>query len=88
LRALDIPIAPFNLKVLFTWMPRWFAVFYWQRALQTSVGTLAMAPHANAARDEMRLVAMDILKVLKTSSVPTPTLVRLLAFLDVSASIE
>ncbi len=85
LQALGIPIAPTNLKVLFTRMPRWFAVSYWQRALQTPVGTLAIAPHANAARDEMRQVALDILKVIQTSSAPIPTLVRLMTFLDIPA---
>jgi 2-dehydropantoate 2-reductase len=85
LQALGIPIAPTNLKVLFTWMPTWFAVSYWQHALQTPVGTLAIAPHANAARDEMRQVALDILKVLQSSSAPIPTFVRLMTFLNIPA---
>ena len=41
-----------------------------------------MAPHANAARDEMRQVARDIMAQLQTSSVSTPTLSHLLTFLD------
>ena len=83
LQALGTMEMPFNLKVLFTWMPVWFAVRYWQYAFRSTVGTLAMAPHANAARDEMRQVAVDLLALLRTSSVPTPTLDRLLTFLDV-----
>ena len=35
LQAQGIPISPFNLKVLFLWMPTWFAVLYWQYALRT-----------------------------------------------------
>jgi 2-dehydropantoate 2-reductase len=81
LQALGIPISPFNLKVIFTWMPRWFAVLYWQYALRTTVGTLTMAPHANAARDEMHQVAVEIMEQLQTASVPTPTLSHLLTFL-------
>jgi 2-dehydropantoate 2-reductase len=85
LKAQGTPISPFNLKVLFLWMPRWFAVLYWQYALRTTVGTLAIAPHAHAARDEMYQVARDIMAQLQTSSVSTPTLRHLLAFLDTPA---
>jgi hypothetical protein len=77
----SIPVAPFNLKLIFSRMPRWFAVRYWQRALQTSVGTLAIAPHARAARAEMGQVAREVLGLLQASPVPTPTLERLLAAL-------
>jgi hypothetical protein len=62
-------------------MPRWFAVRYWQHTLQTSVGTLAIAPHANAAREEMGLVAREVLKCLQASPISTPSLHRLLAAL-------
>ncbi|MEO8974097.1 MAG: 2-dehydropantoate 2-reductase N-terminal domain-containing protein [Ktedonobacteraceae bacterium] len=82
LQALGIPISPFNLKVIFTWMPRWFAVLYWQYALRTTIGTLTMAPHANAARDEMYQVAVEIMEQLQTASVPIPTLSHLLTFLE------
>jgi 2-dehydropantoate 2-reductase len=82
LRSQGIPISPFNLKVIFLWMPLWFAVLYWQYALRTTVGTLAIAPHAAAARDEMRQVANDIMVQIKISSVPTPNLNSLLTFLD------
>ena len=81
LQSLGVGVTPFNLKVIFSWMPRWFAVRYWQRALQTEVGTLAIAPHANAAREEMGLVALEILTFLEPSLVPFPTLKRLLGAL-------
>jgi hypothetical protein len=38
LQSLDISVMPFNLKLMISWMPRWFAVRYWQHTLQTSVG--------------------------------------------------
>ena len=85
LQTQGIPISPFNLKVIFTWMPTWFAVLYWQYALRTTIGTLAMAPHANAARDEMRQVAQDITAQLQRSSRSTPTLSHLLTFLETPA---
>jgi hypothetical protein len=52
-----MPISPTNLKIIFTIMPLWFPVYYWQKAMQGEVGTLAMAPHANKAKDEMKLLA-------------------------------
>ena len=85
LQSLGVRVTPFNLQVIFRWMPRWFAVRYWQRALQTEVGTLAIAPHANAAHSEMGQVAREILALLESSSMPVPTLKRLLAALADSA---
>jgi 2-dehydropantoate 2-reductase len=85
LQSLGISVMPFNLKLIFLWMPRWFAVRYWQCALQTSIGTLAIAPHANAAREEMSQVARAILTFLEPSPVPVPTLKRLLAALTETA---
>ena len=78
LQSLGVRVTPFNLPLLFRWMPRWFATRYWQHALQTEVGTLAIAPYANAARAEMSRVAGEI---LEPSPVPVPTLQRLLAAL-------
>ena len=84
LQSLGIPVTPFNLKLIFVRMPRWFSVRYWQRVLQTSVGTLAIAPHANAGREEMGQVAREILALLVKAPVPIPTLKRLLAALTPS----
>jgi 2-dehydropantoate 2-reductase len=81
LQSQGIRATPFNLKLIFSWMPRWFAVRYWQRALQTELGTLAIAPHANAAPDEMSRVARQILVFLEPSPRPVPTLKRLLVAL-------
>lgn len=84
LQSLRVCVTPFNLKLIFSWMPTWFAIRYWQRALQTPVGTLAIAPHANAARVEMGQVAREILTFLEPSPVPVPTLKGLLAALTPS----
>ena len=67
LQSLGVRVTPFNLHVIFSWMPRWFAVRYWQRALQTEVGTLAIAPHAKAAHPEMGQVTREILVFLEPS---------------------
>jgi len=77
-KALGIPIQPANLKIIFMVMPKWFSVPYWRNALKGKIGTLAMAPHANAAQGEMRLLAEKVIAMVHTSSIPTPTLDKLL----------
>ena len=77
-RALGMPVKPTNLKIIFMIMPRWFSVLYWQGALRGKVGTLAMAPHANAAKAEMGLLAGKVIAMLHSSPLPTPTLDKLL----------
>jgi hypothetical protein len=54
------------------------SVLYWQSALRGKVGTLAMAPHANAAKEEMGLLAGKVITMVHSSPVPTPTLDKLL----------
>ena len=79
LEKLGIQVAPANLKTIFMTMPQWFSVWYWQRAMQGKTGTLAMAPHANAAKDEMQLLAEKVLKMVHSSTSSTPTLDKLLS---------
>jgi 2-dehydropantoate 2-reductase len=78
-RCLGMPIEPVNLKIIFMIMPLWFSISYWQKAMQGEVGTLAMAPHANSAKDEMKLLAKKILAIVHSSSLQTPTLDNLLS---------
>jgi len=77
-KVLGMPIAPANLKTIFLSMPQWFSVIYWQRAMKGKIGTLAIAPHAVAAKDEMQLLAKKVLTIVHSSSVSTPTLDKLL----------
>lgn len=77
-KALGLPISPANLKTIFTIMPMWFSVSYWQKAMQGDIGTLSLAPHANAAKGEMQLLAQKVLTIVHSSSFPTPTLDKLL----------
>ena len=78
-KHLGMPISPTNLKIIFMIMPQWFSVCYWQKAMQGEVGTLGMAPHANKAKDEMKLLAKKVLTIVHSSSFPTPTLEILLS---------
>ena len=76
---LDIPVMPSNLKIIFMITPEWVSVLYWQKAMQSKLGTLAIAPHANAAKSEMQLVAKKVLEMVHSSSVATPDLDKLLS---------
>jgi 2-dehydropantoate 2-reductase len=78
-KALGISIRPGNLYILFMIMPRWFSILYWRLALKGKTGTLAIAPHANAAKDEMRLLAEKVISMVRSSPRPTPTLDKLLS---------
>jgi 2-dehydropantoate 2-reductase len=77
-KAIGMRIQPFNLKIIFMVMPEWFSVLYWRHALKGTIGTMAMAPHANAATGEMRLLAGKVIAMVHKSAVPTPTLDKLL----------
>lgn len=87
LKVQGLEVTPSNLDVLFDRMPRWFATSYWQRTLQGPVGTLAIAPHARAARAEMALLADQVNQLLQPSSQSVPTLRQLLATLSASTAV-
>jgi 2-dehydropantoate 2-reductase len=85
LQAQDIPIMPLSMKVLFLWMPRWLAVLCLQYILQSSIATLALDPNLQGGLDEVSQMARDIMAQLQKSSLPTPTLSHLIAFLEIPA---
>jgi 2-dehydropantoate 2-reductase len=80
--ALGMPIEPANLKIIFMKMPRWFSILYWQHALKGKIGSLAIAPHANAAKGEMKLIAEKVITMVHASSILTPSLDELLKSFD------
>ncbi len=84
LHAQGIPIRPLSMKVLFLWMPRWLAVLCLQYALQSSM-TLALDPDVQGGLAEAKQAARDIMAQLQKSSLPTPTLSHLIAFLEIPA---
>ncbi len=79
LANLGIPVSPSNLKIIFMIMPEWFSVLYWKKAMQSKLGTLAIAPHANSAKSEMQFLARKVLEIVHSSSVPSPHLDKLLS---------
>ena len=77
LRTCRIPIVPFNLKLMFLWMPRWFPVLYWQRALQSKLGEYSLTAHANAAPAEVRQLIAEIRTLFRGTSVSAPEMDQL-----------
>ncbi|MEC3952646.1 2-dehydropantoate 2-reductase N-terminal domain-containing protein [Nocardia sp. CDC153] len=82
LRARGTVVTPAALAFLFTRTPTGFAAAYWSRLLRGPVGTVALAPHARAARDtEIAALRADVARLLPLGSAP-----GLDSFLRVGAS--
>lgn len=77
LQAHGIPIVPFNLRLMFLWMPQWFPVLYWQRTLQSKLGEYSLAAHANAAPDEIRQLIAELKTLVRDTAVSTPAMDQL-----------
>jgi 2-dehydropantoate 2-reductase len=82
LRALTrkgVAVQPRPLKMIFTVVPRVFAVRYWQGQLRGTVGTVALAPHSRMTKDtELPVLYRDVQKMVE-GTVPTPHLDKLLS---------
>jgi len=83
LRALNIPIRPTGLQIL-SWLPEPLLVALAQRLLDTSAAEIAVAGHANAARDEMKLLADEFRALALSTTVPTPSVDRLYRYTDLT----
>jgi len=82
LQARGLPIVPFNLKLMFLWMPDWFPIFYWKRTLQSKLGEFSLAGHANAAPGEVRQLIAEVRTLISDTTVPTPALDQLFREMD------
>ncbi len=81
LRALDLPITPSALR-LYEWIPEPILIPLVQRLFNTRSAEIAVAGHAGAARDEMRQLADEFRTLTRSTTVATPVLDRLYAYLD------
>ncbi len=84
LQALSIPIRPGAFQIL-SWLPEPLLVALARRLLGTSVAEVAVAGHANAARDEMKVLADEFRALSLSTTVPTPAMERLYEYLDLTA---
>jgi 2-dehydropantoate 2-reductase len=81
-RACGLPVTPFPLKVLFTWLPRSFAIGYWRRFFSTSTAEYVFGAHARAAAGEMLEVARDCRALLQTAGVDAVSWQRLMKSIE------
>jgi 2-dehydropantoate 2-reductase len=79
LRSLDIPVTPTRMRLL-ELLPEPLMVSLLQLVLNTDYADLVIARHANAARDEMKQLADEFRLLAHNSSLPTPSIDHLYAF--------
>jgi hypothetical protein len=73
-----VTVTPRPLRIIFTIVPRFIAVRYWQGQLRGPLGTLGIAPHVRASRDtELPLMIAEVRQLVADHG-PTPHLDRLL----------
>jgi 2-dehydropantoate 2-reductase len=71
LRAIDVPVLPIPIRIIFLGMPVWFAARYWRRALAGPLGALGMAPHSWVSRrTELPALQDDVRIILKGQEIP------------------
>jgi 2-dehydropantoate 2-reductase len=79
LTSKGVAVQPRPLRMIFTVVPRVFAVRYWQGQLRGTVGTVALAPHSKMTKDtELPVLYRDVQKIV-AGLVPTPHLDKLLS---------
>ena len=79
LQSLGLPITPSKLK-MFTWLPEPILVPFAQRLLANPLMETALVKHAEAAHDEVQHLIGEFMMLARTTSVPTPTIDRLLRY--------
>jgi hypothetical protein len=63
-------VTPTPLRVIFTRVPRFFAVRYWQAQLRGPVGTLTIAPHVRATSGTEFAALVDDVRKLTGGRAP------------------
>jgi 2-dehydropantoate 2-reductase len=81
-RALGLTLEPLSLRVLFTWMPKSFAISYWRKFFGADTADYVFGRHARAASREMREIANDCRAILVTTGIEAPALRRLYLAID------
>jgi 2-dehydropantoate 2-reductase len=81
-RALGLSVQPFALRVLFTWLPPTFALYYWRRFFASEMADYVFGRHARAASREMRELANDCRSLLAKSRIEAPALRQLYGAID------
>jgi 2-dehydropantoate 2-reductase len=87
-RALGRPVHPFGLRVLFSWLPRPYAVSYWRRFFSKREAEYIFAGHVRHASLEMQSLAAECRLLLGQSGVVAPALSQLYRAVDEYAAIH
>ncbi len=81
IRRLGYPITPARIQLLQI-VPEPLLVKVLERVLATESAQLMIARHANAARDEMQVVADEFKQLVEKAGLATPAMDRLAAYID------
>jgi ketopantoate reductase len=84
LHSLGLPVTPSKLRV-FALLPEPVLVLFVQRLLANPLMETALVKHAEAARDEVQHLIGEFMALARTTSVPTPTIDRLLKYYEPDA---
>jgi 2-dehydropantoate 2-reductase len=87
-RILRQPVHPFALKVLFSWLPRPFAAYYWRRFFSNRMAEYAFAGHVRHASAEIRALAAECRLLVGQSGVAAPALTQLYRAIDEYAATQ
>jgi len=84
LHSLGLPVTPAKFKVI-QWLPEPILVLLVQRLLANPLMETALVKHAEAARSEVEHLIGEFMTLARTTSVPTPTIDRLLRYYEPDA---
>ncbi len=84
LHSLGLPVTPAKFRVI-EWLPEPIVVLLAQRLLANPLMETALVKHAEAARSEVEHLIGEFMALARTTSVPTPTIDRLLRYYEPDA---
>jgi ketopantoate reductase len=82
LQALEIPVTPSRILILFGWISEPILVWGFQKRLVDPRVRIVMLEHAEAAQDEIKHLADEFLALKRLTSIPTPAIDYLYAYFD------
>jgi 2-dehydropantoate 2-reductase len=87
-RKLGLAVHPLPLKILFSYLPRPFAVNYWRRFFSQPIAEFVFGQHARHAVAEMRTLAEECSQLLRESRIKSPALHQLYQAIDDRAALS
>jgi 2-dehydropantoate 2-reductase len=78
LKQIGFPVTPEKLN--FYWLPCFLLVPVYKALMGSKIAEIAMARHANKAKDEMKLLQDEFLKLIAKANIPTPAINQLIQY--------